>query len=65
MIARDEAARPALRYLLDRFFRSSPRSLAISLLDDSRLSDGDITEIKGTVARNNKLMQPFVFPPEA
>jgi predicted transcriptional regulator len=32
MIARDEAARSALRYLLDCFFGSSPRSLAIVCL---------------------------------
>ena len=53
----------ALHYLLDRFFGGSPRSLALSLLDDSRLSDADIAEIKSKAGRNKKLMRPFCFLP--
>lgn len=62
-IGRDEAAMSALHYLLDRFFGGSPRSLALSLLDDSRLSDADIAEIKSKAGRNKKLMRPFCFLP--
>ena len=54
LIARDEAAKSATRHLLDRFFGSSPGALAVSLLDDTRLSDHDIATIKRMLARNRK-----------
>jgi predicted transcriptional regulator len=41
LIARDEAAKSALRHLLDRFFGSSPGALALRLFDDVRLTGED------------------------
>jgi predicted transcriptional regulator len=54
LVARDEAAKSAMRHLLDRFFGSSPGALAVTLLDDTRLSDDDVTKIKRMLARNRK-----------
>ena len=54
LVARDEAAKSAMRHLLDRFFGSSPGALAVTLLDDTRLSDDDIAKIKRMLARNRK-----------
>lgn len=53
-VARDEAAKSAMRHLLDRFFGSSPGALAVTLLDDTRLSDDDVAKIKRMLARNRK-----------
>jgi predicted transcriptional regulator len=54
LVARDEAAKSATRHLLDRFFGSSPGALAVSLLDDTQLTDDDIAKIKRMLARNRK-----------
>ncbi|MGA7571257.1 MAG: BlaI/MecI/CopY family transcriptional regulator [Candidatus Aquilonibacter sp.] len=54
LVARDEAAKSAMRHLLDRFFGSSPGALAVTLLDDTRLSDDDVAKIKRMLARNRK-----------
>ncbi len=54
LVARDEAAKSATRHLLDRFFGSSPGALAVTLLDDTRLSDDDIAKIKRMLARSRK-----------
>jgi predicted transcriptional regulator len=54
LVARDEAAKSATRHLLDRFFGSSPGALAVTLLDDTPLSDDDIAKIKRMLARNRK-----------
>ena len=54
LVARDEAAKSAMRHLLDSFFRSSPGALAVTLLDDTRLSEDDITKIKRMLTRNRK-----------
>ncbi len=54
LVARDEAAKSAMRHLLDRFFGSSPGALAVTLLDDTRLSEDDITKIKRMLTRNRK-----------
>jgi predicted transcriptional regulator len=50
-IQRTEAAKSAIRHLLDRFFGSSPGALAVTLLDDTRLSDDDLRQIKQILAR--------------
>lgn len=50
-IQRADAARSAIGHLLDRFFGSSPGALAVTLLDDARLSDGDLAHIKRLLAR--------------
>jgi predicted transcriptional regulator len=52
--ARSEAAKSAVRHVLDRFFASSPGALAVALLDDSRLSDDDLAHVKRILARRRK-----------
>jgi predicted transcriptional regulator len=54
VVARDDAAKSAMRHLLDRFFGNSPGALAVTLLDDTRLSDDDVATIKRMLARNRK-----------
>jgi predicted transcriptional regulator len=54
LIARDEAAKSATRHLLDRFFGSSPGALAVSLLDNTQLTDDDVAKIQRLLARNRK-----------
>jgi predicted transcriptional regulator len=54
LVARDEAAKSATRHLLDRFFGSSPGALAVTLLDDTQLTDDDVAKIKALLARNRK-----------
>lgn len=55
LIARDGAAKSALRHLLDRFFGSSPGALALRLFDDGRLTGEDDAAEKRIVARNPRL----------
>jgi predicted transcriptional regulator len=54
LVARDEAAKSATRHLLDRFFGSSPGALAVTLLDDTQLTDDDLAKIKALLARNRR-----------
>jgi predicted transcriptional regulator len=54
LVARDQAAQSAVSHVLDRFFGSSPGALAVSLLDDTRLSDDDIAKIKRLLAKHRK-----------
>ena len=54
LVARDEAAKSATRHLLDRFFGSSPGALAVTLLDDTKLTDDDIAKIQQLLVRNRK-----------
>lgn len=54
LIERRQAANSAVRYLLDRFFGSSPGALAVALLDETRLSDADLARIAKTVARQRR-----------
>jgi predicted transcriptional regulator len=53
-IRRTDAANSAIRHVLDRFFGSSPGALAVTLLDDARLSDDDLAHIKRILARRRK-----------
>jgi predicted transcriptional regulator len=53
-IPRTEAAKSAIRHVLDRFFGSSPGALAVTLLDDTRLSDDDLRQIKQILARKRR-----------
>ncbi len=55
LIERSEAATSLLDTLLDRFFGSSPGVLALSLLEDERLSDEDIANVKRVIARKKRL----------
>jgi predicted transcriptional regulator len=54
VVARDQAARSAVYHVLDRFFGSSPGALAVSLLDDTRLSDDDVAKIKRLLTKQRK-----------
>lgn len=54
LVARDEAAKSATRHLLDRFFGSSPGALAVTLLDDTKLTDDDVAKIQQLLTRNRK-----------
>lgn len=54
LVARDAAAKSALHHLLDRFFGSSPGALAVTLLDDTRLSEADVTKLRRMLARDRK-----------
>lgn len=54
LVARDDAAKSATRHLLDRFFGSSPGALAVTLLDDTPLSNEDVANIQRILARNRK-----------
>ena len=54
LVARDEAAKSAMRHLLDRFFGNSPGALAVTLLDGTRLSDDDVASIQRMLARHRK-----------
>ncbi|MBV8529967.1 MAG: BlaI/MecI/CopY family transcriptional regulator [Candidatus Eremiobacteraeota bacterium] len=51
---RMDAARSAIGHVLDRFFGSSPGALAVTLLDDARLSDDDMARIKRVLARRRR-----------
>ncbi len=53
-VQRADAAKSAVRHVLDRFFASSPGALAVTLLDDTRLNDDDLTHIKRILARRRK-----------
>jgi len=54
LVARDQAAQSAVSHVLDRFFGSSPGALAVSLLDDTRLSDDDLAKIGRLLAKHRK-----------
>lgn len=51
VVARDDAAKSAMRHLVNRFFGNSPGDLAMALLDDGPLSDSDIVKIKRLLQR--------------
>jgi BlaI family transcriptional regulator, penicillinase repressor len=51
VVARDDAAKSAMDHLVHRFFGNSPGDLAVALLDDSRLSEGDVAKIQRLLHR--------------
>lgn len=53
-IRRTDAAKSAVRHVLDRFFGSSPGALAVTLLDGEQLSEDELAEIKRLLARKRK-----------
>ena len=57
VIERRQAARSAVGYVLERFFGNSPGALAVTLLDDTVLSDRDLADIQKTLARQRKKMK--------
>lgn len=54
LIERGDAAKSAVRHLLDRFFGNSPGALAVTLLDDTPLSEDDVAQIRRIIARKQK-----------
>jgi len=53
-IDRTEAADSAVRQLLRRFFGNSPGQLAVSLVDETKLSEADLARIQKALARKRK-----------
>jgi len=53
-IGRTQAAASAVRQLLRRFFADSPGQLAVSLLDDTKLTRTDLLRIQRALARKRK-----------
>ena len=51
VVARQAAAKSAMEHLLGRFFGNSAGDLALALLDNASLSDGDITRIRRLLQR--------------
>lgn len=51
---RSDAATSLLDTLLERFFGSSPGVLALTLLEDERLSDKDVESLKRVIARRKR-----------
>jgi len=54
LIERTDAAKSAVDHVMTRFFQSSPKALALSLLDDVPLSDADREQIRLLLARKPK-----------
>lgn len=54
LVKRSDAATSLLDTLLERFFGSSPGVLALTLLEDERLSDKDIESLKRVIERRRK-----------
>ena len=54
LIERTDAAKSAVDHVMTRFFQSSPKALALSLLDDVALSDADREQIRLLLARKPK-----------
>lgn len=53
LVKRSDAAKSAMRYLLGRFFGDSPGALAVTLLDDARLSDDDVAKIRRLLSKRS------------
>ena len=54
LIARRDAAKSAIGHVVDRFFGNSPGALAVSLLNETQLSDDDVAKIKSLLAKHKK-----------
>ncbi len=54
LVKRSDAATSLLDTLLERFFGSSPGVLALTLLEDERLSDKDVESLKRVIERRRK-----------
>lgn len=54
LIARSDAAKSAVRHVVDRFFGSSPRALALALLGDEPLGDKEIEQIRRLLNERRK-----------
>lgn len=54
LIQRGDAARSAMSHLLGRFFGNSPGAMAVSLLDDTRLTREDVEQLEKILARHRE-----------
>lgn len=54
LVKRDDAATSLLDTLLDRFFSNSPGVLALALLEDERLSKGDLARLRRVIERKRE-----------
>ena len=54
LVKRSDAATSLLDTLLERFFGNSPGVLALTLLEDERLSEADVASLKRVIARKKK-----------
>jgi hypothetical protein len=54
LVKRSDAATSLLDTLLERFFGNSPGVLALTLLEDERLSDADFAKVKRVIERRKK-----------
>ena len=54
LVKRDDAASSLLDTLLDRFFANSPGVLALTLLNDKRLSKKDLARLKQVIERKGQ-----------
>ena len=54
LVARSDAAKSALRYLLGRFFGDSPGALAVTLLDEAHLSGNDLAKIRRSLSKRGR-----------
>ena len=54
LVERSEAATSLLDTLLERFFGSKPGDLALTLLEDERLSADDVAKLRRVIARKKK-----------
>jgi len=54
LVERSQAADSAIRQLLRRFFGNSPGQLAVTLLDDTQLSDADLARVQKALFRKRK-----------
>jgi predicted transcriptional regulator len=51
VVARDDAAKSAMRHLVNRFFGNSPGDLAVALFDEAPLSDSDLAKLRHLLQR--------------
>lgn len=54
LVERTQAADSAIAQLLRRFFGDSPGQLAVTLVDDTKLSEKDLARIQRALARRRK-----------
>ncbi|HEY3676040.1 MAG TPA: BlaI/MecI/CopY family transcriptional regulator [Candidatus Tumulicola sp.] len=54
LVAREQAARSAVGHVVNRFFGNSPGALALTLLDETPLSDDDVAELKRLLSKRSK-----------
>jgi predicted transcriptional regulator len=46
VVSREQASRSAVRHLLRRFFGNSAEALVLNLLEDEKLSDGELARVR-------------------